>query len=104
MPTTGWGAVVQGEPGDLADWARVLKEPFDPWVEVHGNETALRSASLDQLTSATEVRDRSIAQIERLNGAMALSQGSKPLRFGGVIQFTGDGRLHRTIFAEMARL
>jgi hypothetical protein len=102
MPTTGWGAVVQGEPGDLADWARVLKEPFDPWVEVHGNETVLRSASLNQLTSSTEVRDRSIAQIERLNGAMALSQGSKPLRFGGVIQFTGDGRLHRTIFAEMA--
>ena len=70
-------------------------------VEVHGNETVLRSASLDQLTSANEVRDRSIAQIEQLNGTMALSQRSRPLRFGGVIQFTGDRRLHRTIFAEM---
>jgi hypothetical protein len=102
MPTPGWGAVVQGEPGDLADWARALKEPSDPWVEVHGNETVLRSASLNQLTSSTEVRDRSIAQIEQLNGAMALSQRSRPLRFGGVIQFTEDGRLHQTIFVEMA--
>jgi hypothetical protein len=101
-PKVGWGAVVLGEPIELANWASVLKEPFDPWIEVHGDETVLRSASLDQLTSATEVRDRSIAQIERLNGAMALSQGSKPLRFGGVIQFTVDGRLHRTVFAEMA--
>jgi hypothetical protein len=102
MPKVGWGAVVLGEPPDLEDWANVLKEPFDPWVEMHGTETVLRSASLDELASASEVRDRSIAQIERLNGAMALSQGSKPLRFGGVVQFTADGRLHRTIFAEMA--
>jgi hypothetical protein len=101
MPKVGWGAVVLGEPTDLEDWAHVLKKPFDPWVEMHGTETVLRSASLDELESASEVRDRSIAQIERLNGAMALSQGSKPLRFGGVIQFAPDGRLHRTIFAEM---
>src|SRR4051794_31102330 len=33
---------------------------------------------------------------------MALSQGSRPLRFGGAIQFTEDGHLHRTLFAEMA--
>jgi hypothetical protein len=94
MPKVGWGAVVLGEPTDLEDWAHVLKEPFDPWVEMHGTETVLRSASLDELESASEVRDRSIAQIER-------SQGSKPLLFGGVIQFAPDGRLHRTIFAEM---
>jgi hypothetical protein len=104
MPKVGWGAVVLGKPPDLEDWANVLKEPFDPWVEMHGTKTVLRSASLDELGSASEVRDRPIAQIERLNGAMALSQGSRPLRFGGVIQFTPDGRLHETIFAEMAAL
>jgi len=101
MPKVGWGAVVLGEPTDLEDWSNVLKEPFDPWVEMHGIETVLRSASLDELESASEVRDRSLAQIERLNGAMALSQESKPLRFGGVVQFTTDGRLHRTLFAEI---
>jgi hypothetical protein len=100
MPKIGWGAVVLGEPLDLAEWASVLKEEFDPWAEIHGNETVLRSASLDQLTDANEVRDRSIAQIDRLNGMMALSQGTKPLRFGSVIQFKPDGSLHPTIFAE----
>jgi len=101
IPKVGWGAIVLGEPTELEDWANVLKEPFDPWVETHGNETVLRSASLDELESASEVRDRSLAQIERLNGAMALSQQSKPLRFGGVVQFAPDGRLHRTLFAEI---
>lgn len=100
MSKVGWGAVVLGEPVDLEDWVLVLKEPFDPWVEVYGSETVLRSASLDELDSASEVRDRSIAQIERLNGAMAVSQGTKPLRFGGVIQFTAEGHQHRTMFAE----
>jgi hypothetical protein len=61
----------------------------------------LRSASLDELESSIEVRDRAIAQIERLNGAVSLSQGAKPLRFGGIIQFDSDGKQHTTMFAEM---
>jgi hypothetical protein len=100
MPKVGWGAVVLGDTTDLDGWAHALKEQFDPWVETHGTDTVLRSASLDELDSAM-VRDRSTTLIERLNGAMALSRGSKPVRFGGVIQFAPDSRLHRTIFAEM---
>ena len=101
MTKPGWGAVVQGEPSDLEDWAYTLKEPFDPWIEMHGTETVLRSASLDELETANEVRDLANLQIERLNGAVALSQGAKPLRFGGVIEIAHDGKLHRTMFAEM---
>jgi hypothetical protein len=101
MPKPGWGAGLLGEPTDLEDWAYTLKEPFDPWVEVHGAETVLRSASFDDLPSASEVRDRAAALIERLNGAVAISQQARRLRLGGIIQFTPDGRLHRTIFAEM---
>ncbi|HET7021701.1 MAG TPA: hypothetical protein VFI58_13395, partial [Xanthobacteraceae bacterium] len=59
MPKVGWGAVVLGEPPDLEDWAQDLKEPFDPWVEMHGTETILRSASLDELGSASEDLNRS---------------------------------------------
>lgn len=102
MSKPGWGAVVQGEATDLEDWAYTMKEPFDPWVETHGAEAVLRSASLDELASANEVRDRAVAFIERLNGALALSQQARPVRFGGVIQFAPDGGLHRTVFAEMA--
>ena len=74
MSKPGWGAVVLGEPTDLEDWVHTLKEPFNPWVEVHGAETVLRSASFDELASANEVRDCAVALIERLNGVVALSQ------------------------------
>jgi hypothetical protein len=52
MPKPGWGAAVLGEPADLQDWVFSLKEPFDPWMEIYGGETALRSASFDGLDSA----------------------------------------------------
>jgi hypothetical protein len=100
MASVGWGAVVLGNPRDLADWAHALKERFDLWVEIHGSETVLRSASLDELNSASEVRDRAVAYIDRLNGAMALSLHSGPVRLGEVIRFTPDGGLQRTAFLE----
>jgi hypothetical protein len=77
MSKPGWGAALLGEPTDLEDWAYTLQEPFDPWVEIHGAETMLRSASFDELESAIEVRDRAAALIERLNGAVALSQQAR---------------------------
>jgi hypothetical protein len=82
MTKPGWGAVVQGEPTDLQGWTDNLKEPFDPWVEIHGGETVLRSALLDGLATANAVRGRAPAYIDRINGAMALSQLAGPLRFG----------------------
>lgn len=69
MSKPGWGAGLLGEPTDLEDWTYTLKEPFDPWVEIHRAEMVLRSASFDELASASEVRDRATALIERLNGA-----------------------------------
>jgi hypothetical protein len=96
----GWGAVILGDPTDLEDWAYVLQAGFDPWVETHGTQTVLRSSSLDELGSAEEVRDLAIVQIERLNGAVSLSQGARALRLGGVIQFMSDGKAHETIFAK----
>src|SRR6266481_2783317 len=71
-PKVGWGAAVQGNPSDIAHWDAALKKPFDPWVESHDKKTLLRSAVLDELQSATEVRDQTVALIDRLNGAMDL--------------------------------
>ena len=79
---------------------RPLRNAVHPWVENHDNQTLLRSAVFDELGSAIEVRDRAVALIDRLNGAMALSRNSKPLRFAGITQFMPDGTRHRTIFAE----
>jgi hypothetical protein len=102
QPKPGWGAIVEGEPTDVEDWQYALKEPFEPWVETHDGKTVLRSVSLDELASANEVRDRALALIARLNGAFAVSQQTRPLRFGGVIQFTPDGERHQTVFGGMA--
>ena len=95
-----WGAVLRGHDFDLQDWREMLKPPFDPWVEVHGSDAVLRSESLDGLTSANEVRDRIIAHIDRLNGAMFVMRQSHPLQFSGVVEFGPDGKLHRTVFVE----
>jgi hypothetical protein len=98
--TKRWGAVLRGHDDDLRDWCEMLKPPFDPWVEVHGPDHVLRSASLDGLTSASEVRDRVVAHIERLNGAMSVMRDCEPLQFSGVAELAPDGKVHRTIFAE----
>lgn len=100
LPKVGWGTVVLGEAIDLEDWAHVLKKPFDPWVEIHGGDTVLRSTSFDELQSASEVRDRAMAYIDRLNGAMALSQNSRPVQLAGAIRFAPDGAMHKTVFLE----
>jgi hypothetical protein len=94
----GWGAIVEGEPFDLADWADGLRPPFDPSIEIYEGETVLRSKVLDELTSADEVYNRALAYIERLNGAFALSQRTKPVRLRAVIHFAADGKKHRTLF------
>ena len=100
MPKPGWGAIVIGQERDLAIWKHELKEPFDPWVEKNNDETILRSQSFDNLSSADEVRNSAVALIEWLNGATALAQQAKPVRFNGVIQISADGKVHRTLFAE----
>ena len=102
MSKPGLGVVLVGEPVDLNHWTFQLKEAFDPWVEVHDGETILRSASLDELTSAREVRDRATALIERLNGALALSKRTKPLQFGSVVQFASNGGLNRFLSPDAA--
>ncbi len=99
-----WGAVLSGHDLDLQDWREMLKPPFDPWVEVRGPDHVLRSASLDGLTSASEVRDRVVAHIERLNGTMSVMRDCEPLQFSGVAEVGPDGKVHRTVFAEVSAL
>ena len=102
MSETRWGAVIRGEARDLEDWISVLKEPFDPWVEIHGNDTVLRSRAFDELTSAGEVRVHAFAQIQRLNGAMAVSQGAGPVEFDDiVVEFSPDGNRRRLLFGAV---
>jgi hypothetical protein len=101
MTQRNWGAIIAGEASDLQAWSSVLKPPFDPWVEVHGNDTILRSSSLNNLSDSREVRDRSLPYIDVLNGAFALAQSARPVRFDGAVEIAADGVLHRHVFVEL---
>jgi hypothetical protein len=68
----------------MDDWIDALKETADPWIEVTEG-AVLRSVLFDELTSAELVRDRAVILIEQLHGAMAASQGAKPIQFDGVV-------------------
>ena len=101
MAQRNWGAIIAGEETDLQAWSSVLKPPFDPWVEVHGKDTILRSSSLNDLPDSSEARDRSLPYIDILNGAFALAQSAKPIRFNGVVEIAANGLLHRHLFVEL---
>lgn len=99
----GWYASLQGDEVDRDDWCHSLNEPFDPVAtKLPSGETVLASAEFQALNDAHDVRERALVLIGRLNGAIALWNGARPLRFGGVIRIDSDGKLHRTIFGEAA--
>lgn len=91
-----WGVHLTGHDFDLLDWEETLKAPFDPWVERLQEMFVLRWSGFDGLDTA-EVRTRGEALIEQLNGAMAASKGSRPIRGQDVIEFTTDGTRHHHI-------
>lgn len=96
--------MIHGHPADLSVWQHRLKHQSDVWVEMHDSETVLRATSLQESESATDARDRAIAYIDRLNGAMALSHAdSRPVQLREVIRFMPDGHSHRTLFVEPAK-
>jgi hypothetical protein len=59
-----WGAILRGEPTELESRKNHLKEPFDPWLEVHGDDTVLCSQWFDESSAAEEVRERALMRIQ----------------------------------------
>jgi hypothetical protein len=96
----GWGAVLRGEAADIEDWVYVLSTAFEPWTEIQGNDTILRSSSLSDLETAEDVRARALDMIAYLNGAIALSQNAGPVSFGGTIRFDSEGHAHRFLLSR----
>jgi hypothetical protein len=97
----GWGAAIEGHQFDLEDWQDALKPPFDPWVVDTGRGPVVRSKALDLASSETEANDLSEALIETLNGALAASRRTRPVRLGGVVEFMSDGIERRSAFAAI---
>lgn len=105
LPKPGWYARLQGDDVDLDDWAYSLNEPFDPVAEKLPNgETVLRSIDFEGLNEASEVRERALVLIGRLNGALNLWNGARPVKFAGVYRIDEAGKQHAWIFAEMTAI
>lgn len=97
----GWCAILQGEAVDLDDWCHALNDPFDPVAEKLPNgQTVLRSRDFEGLADAEAVRARALLLIGRMNGALAVWNGAKAVRFGGAMRIDEEGKQHTTIFAE----
>ena len=104
-PKPGWYARLQGEDVDLEDWTYSLDEPFDPVaLKLPNGETVLRSADFEGLEDASEVRERALVLIGRLNGALNLWNDVRPVKFAGVYRIDDDGNQHAWVFAEMAAM
>lgn len=105
-PTPGWVAMLSGQEADLAEWKYALKQPFDPWVEqVHRDAEmvwALRSRDFDGIESASEVRDRALPLIDRLNGALAVSASTQRVSFQAVGQIGAAGEVSLHMFLEIS--
>jgi hypothetical protein len=100
----GWVVQVTGHEFDFSCRERSLKPPFDPWCERIPRDGdfvwVLRSRSFDHLQSASEVRERAIPLIQRLNGALGVGGEAEPLDFYGVGRIDDQGGFHVTVFAE----
>ena len=96
MTQSNWGVALKGEAFDLDDWAASLKPPYDPWVEKRGDNLVLRSKYFDKLSSGEQINAAAPALIERLNGAFAVLNKTKPIDFDGVVEILPNGE-HRTL-------
>lgn len=98
----GWYAQLAGEKVDLSDWVYTLNEPFDPVAIEEPNGTfVLRSNEFESAETAAEVREKALALIARINGAMALMHSATPVRFAGVIRIDEERNRHTYAFGEM---
>src|SRR4051812_8667826 len=97
---TGWGAVIQGAPDDLADWEFALKPPFDPWVEKltlnNSQVFVLRAKLFEPLGAALDVHEKAKELVRVLFGAVSLFEEAGPVRVGSTIEFHAGGAVRET--------
>jgi hypothetical protein len=100
-PRPGWRIILAGDEFDLEDWRHSLNEPFDPVAELlPDGKTVLRSKDFDDLLEAGEVRARGLVLVARMNGAISIWNGARPVRVGGVLRLDEGGRQHAWAFGE----
>jgi hypothetical protein len=99
-----WGVQLVGHDFDLADWAEVLQQPFDPWVMRSDDAFVLRWSGFDGLDTASEVQEHAAFVVDQLNAAMWIDRATRPVRFEGIIELKPDGTRHRTIMLATGKI
>jgi hypothetical protein len=89
----GWGVLLGGEEWDLEEWREALKQSFDPWVTENG--LILRSSSLDHATTRSQADDLAKALMDQINGALAISRGTRDVRLEDMVEILSDGTHRR---------
>lgn len=93
-----WLVRLKGEKFDLEDFPSLLRSPEHTVIEENGSYY-LKSSDFDSLSSADEVRERAIAIIDMLNGAMKLHiHDFRGVFEDGVTLIKEDGSRHHYVY------
>ncbi|MCL8380890.1 hypothetical protein [Xanthobacter aminoxidans] len=97
MSSSGWAVELTGEPFDIDDLRRVLRFPFDPWIEdiASGGEPNphMRHSGWAQFTSVSDVVADAQRIVSHINGAARLLHSDyRPVGVSNVVRFHADGR------------
>jgi hypothetical protein len=102
--TVGWGIHIEGPDFDLQTCVELMPRNFDPWVEEfpHGDQKiyVLRSAELDNCSSAIEVHMKTQDLGYRFKGALAALYGIGPINTREVLQLFSGGSWTPHYFAQ----
>lgn len=99
-----WGIELNGPEADQNVWRKLLKPPFDPFVEEVkdecGDYLALRSSAFDGMTTSDEVHRAAKQLFSTLNVAMSKNADTDPVTNGSVIEFVPNGQSRRHHYLE----
>lgn len=101
-----WGIELNGSEADKEAWQKLLKSPFDPFVEEiedeRGDYLALRSSTFDGMTTSEQVHRAAKQLFSTLNVVMSMTADTDPVTNGAVVEFTPDGppRRHHHLEVE----
>ncbi|MFG1246191.1 hypothetical protein [Xanthobacter flavus] len=97
MSSSSWAVELTGERFDIDDLRRLLRLPFDPWIEdiAAGAEPKphIRHSGWDQLASASDVVADAQRIVSHINGAARLLHSDyRPVGVSNVVRLHADGR------------
>lgn len=99
-----WGIELNGPEADQKAWLKLLKPPFDPFVEEvkdeRGHYLALRSSAFDAMTTSEQVHRAAKQLFTTLNVVMSKNADTDPVTNGAVIEFVPDGQPRRHHYLE----